>query len=368
MTNQEPPDLISFSGPSPHAEGNMNVHASYKTGKTPELEQELQQQWRKLQRRLQIFKPELVHLYMTLESQNGRSFATSLQLRLPSGQIAARATGAKGVAVVRAAFSDLTTQVNRHKDMLRRRFSRKSRRGMPREEPLEASEAIVSSSNHIEAQAPAAEEFVNSWISANLESLNRFVESELRARIADGQIREDQIAREEVVDEVMVMALSPDESRPELLPLESWLNRLAVRAIRRLVGSTADTASVSLDTSARSQNVTGNDEDFLQYHQPDEAWPEEGAIADGNVSTPEEIFATEEMAAQLDVALKALSAEEREAFVLSALEGFTLDEIARLTGRQPEQVSVLVKHAREKVQHALPFGHELKKKLLDHVA
>jgi len=24
MTNQEPPDLISFSGPSPHAEGNMN--------------------------------------------------------------------------------------------------------------------------------------------------------------------------------------------------------------------------------------------------------------------------------------------------------------------------------------------------------
>src|ERR1044071_6868816 len=39
----------------------MNIHVRYKAGKTPELERELQHQVEKLQRRLQVFKPDLIH-------------------------------------------------------------------------------------------------------------------------------------------------------------------------------------------------------------------------------------------------------------------------------------------------------------------
>jgi RNA polymerase sigma factor (sigma-70 family) len=186
--------------------------------------------------------------------------------------------------------------------------------------------------------------------------------------VANGQIREDQIACEEVVDEVMVMALSQEDARPELLPLETWLHRLALHAIRRLMGSSADTATVSLDIPARSQNVTASDEKFLQYYQPDEALPEEGAIADSSARSPEEIYANEEMVAQLEAVLRGVSKQDREAFVLSALEGFTLEEIARLTGRLAEQVRASIEHARKHIQLKLPLHHELKKKLLGHVA
>ena len=40
----------------------MNVHFSYKIAKTTDLEHLLQQQTDKLNRLLQVFRPELVHL------------------------------------------------------------------------------------------------------------------------------------------------------------------------------------------------------------------------------------------------------------------------------------------------------------------
>jgi len=40
----------------------MNVHISYKLPKTPDLEKEFNHQIEKLKRRLQVFRPELVHL------------------------------------------------------------------------------------------------------------------------------------------------------------------------------------------------------------------------------------------------------------------------------------------------------------------
>ena len=66
----------------------MNIHVRYKAGKTPEIERELQHQVEKLQRRLQVFKPDLVHLHAIVDEQNGQGASTSLNLRLPSGQMA----------------------------------------------------------------------------------------------------------------------------------------------------------------------------------------------------------------------------------------------------------------------------------------
>ena len=36
----------------------MNVHVSYKAGKTPDVEREFKHQIQKLERRLQVFKPD----------------------------------------------------------------------------------------------------------------------------------------------------------------------------------------------------------------------------------------------------------------------------------------------------------------------
>jgi len=161
-----------------------------------------------------------------------------------------------------------------------------------------------------------------------------------------------------------VSALSQEDGRAQLLSLESWFHRLALQAILRLITANADTASISLDGPAGTQNVTGSDENVLQYHQPDDSLPEESIIRDVSVRTPEEIMAGDEMLAQLEAVLRGVDTQDREAFVLFTLEGFTVEEIARLTGHPPDQVRQSVHQARIHIQQKLPSQSQLRGSLL----
>ena len=83
----------------------MNVHFSYKIAKTTDLENLLQQQTDKLNRLLRVFRPELVHLKGSIvENSGAEGFAVSLNLRLPSGQMAAQETSGTLSGAVKAAF------------------------------------------------------------------------------------------------------------------------------------------------------------------------------------------------------------------------------------------------------------------------
>src|SRR5882757_147560 len=115
------------------AEAHMNVHVSYKAGKTPDIEREFKHQIQKLEPRLQVFKPDLVHLHATLEPDNDRGVSASLNLRLPSGQMAVQRSGENAIAATKSAFADLISQVTKHKELLRGHWTRKSLRRAGRE-------------------------------------------------------------------------------------------------------------------------------------------------------------------------------------------------------------------------------------------
>jgi len=377
----------------------MNVHVSYKAGKTPDVEREFQNQLQKLERRLQVFKPDLVSFHAIVDQENHQGASTLLNLRLPSGQMAAQKSGENALAAVKAAFADLRSQLTRHKDLLRGAWTRQSRRAA-RERllevpPLPSLEEIevqplpsrqerpkrgASSRPAAKASAPAttapskdkektdgaASNNIETWLSANLGKLEQFVDRELEFQVEAERIREGQITREEVIDEVIVSALSPEDGKSHWLSLESWFHRLAIQAIRRLITANADTANISLDAPAGTQNVTGSDENVLQYHQPDDTLAGESVIRDRNVRTPEEIFAGDEMVAQLDIVLREVQTHDREAFVLYTLEGFTVDEISRLAGRPADQVRQSIHHARAFIQQKLPAQNQLRQTLLQH--
>jgi len=323
----------------------MNVHVSYKAGKTPDVEREFQHQLQKLERRLQVFKPELVHLHGILTQENSHSASATLNLRLPSGQVAAHRSGENALAAVKSAFADLVSQVTKHKELLRGHWTRKTARRTDRSrltqmplpdevllpqagefEGREMYPLVASEMPRVKTDGAAVAD-VELWLSANLKKLAEFVDQELRFQVEAERIREDQITCEEVIDEVIVSALSHENGKAQLLSPESWFHRLAVQAIRRLIHDNADTANISLDAPAGIQNVTGSDENVLQYHQPDESLPEESIIRDESMRTPEEIMAGDEMVAQLDVVLREVHTQDREAFVLFTLEGFTIDAI-----------------------------------------
>ena len=112
-----------------------------------------------------------------------------------------------------------------------------------------------------------------------------------------------------MIAEVMVAALSHENGNTQLLPEESYFHRLALRAIRQLMNDNADVAEVSLDARAGMPDVTASDESLLQYHQPDDRMKEENLIPDSASRTPEEMFASEEMVAQLDIVLHGVGAK-----------------------------------------------------------
>ncbi len=344
----------------------MNVHISYKVSKTPDLEKEFQQQIEKLGKRLQVFRPELVHLHAILEEKNAREGpSVSLNLRLPSGQIAARENGPAPTAAIKTAFEQLIEQVNKHKAHLRNKYKWPHRRraGVTRPQPQVPFEQTLA------AVQPAGitGEDITSFIDANFTLLHRYVERELRYRENTGQLQRDQVKAEEVVDEAVANALDNTQEKPDLIGLQPWLYRLSLQAIDAVARRNGEAVpSVPLEHAYRQTDVHNQDELQMQFHQPDEAVINRDLIADARVSTPEATAASDEAIAQVELAFVGGKPEEREAFLLYAIEGFTPEEIGVITGRPVEQVRVAIAQARERLRKSLSVPNEFKDRLLQH--
>ena len=339
----------------------MNVHISYKMAKAPDVEREFSHHIAKLKKRVQVYRPELVHLHGIVD-QNSSSrgeMMISLNLRLPSGQLAAQESGPTAVAAMKRAFAELMKQLSKHKDQLRGAHYRRTRKiTTPMEVPFEETLAAVH-------PAMASGDDVSSYINANLKKLERFINREIRYRSSAGLIEPDQVTREEILDEAVATALGEDEEKPELLSLERWMYRLALQALDRIArDGEPDGTAVPLEVSARKQNVRASDEPELQYHQPDETLTRESVIADRRIATPEEIAYSDEMIALIEQSLRSAGREDREAFILHALEGFTLEEIAMTTDRPQEKVKASVQAAREHLRNALQVPAPVKERLL----
>jgi RNA polymerase sigma factor (sigma-70 family) len=330
----------------------MNVHISYRLHKTPDIEKDIQHLIEKLRKRLQTFRPELVHLKGLIEQGSPREGTTvSLNLRLPSGQMAVEQSASTASAAVKAAFDDLLQQISKHKDLLR--SSHKWHRRRVADSSNEAGVSFEPTVALLQSPAITSDD-IRSYVDANFRRLERFVERELYFREGAGQLDPNFVTKREVVDEAVVRALGDGGERPDRLALEPWLYHLAIRAIDDLISQAEDSISdIHLEVSARTQNVSASDEPWLQFHQPDETLTEENIIPDRGVATPEEIAYSNEMIDLLQFALRRASRSDREAFILHAIEGFTVDEIASITDRKPELIRSSIGAARETVRRSM---------------
>lgn len=339
----------------------MNVHFSYKDGKTPDLEKEINHLIEKLRKRLQVFRPELVHLKGGIEQSSPREGTTvSLNLRLPSGQMAVQKSAATAAAAVKAACEDLLQQVGKHKAQLRN--SRKWPRH--RDTDFRGAAHVPFEKTVAAVQVPtASSDDIRSYVNANLARLERFVERELYFRETADEISPDSISKEEVIDEAIAHALGDGGEKPERLALEPWLYRLAMRAIDELSASSAENSpAVHLEDSARKPNVRGSDEPELQFHQPDETLIGENVIADRRTATPEDIASSDELMTLVQFALNGASRADRESFILHAVEGFSVEEIVAITDRKYEEVQASIMSAREHLRRKGPLVHRLSEK------
>jgi DNA-directed RNA polymerase specialized sigma24 family protein len=343
------------------AEALMNVHVSYRFHKIPAVEKDIQHQIEKLQKRLQVFRPELVHLKGVVEETSPREgTSVSLNLRLPSGQMAVQRSAPTAAAAVKGAFEDLLQQVNKHKDLLRASHKwQRGRRGNSarasapvREVPFEQTLAAVF-------PPTISSDDIRSYVNINLARLERFVEREIYFREAREAITPDSLSKEEVIDETIAAALGNGQEKPERLALEPWLYRLALRALDDLSQMEESNGNaVPLEESTRPRNVKGSDEPGLQFHQPDESITGATVIPDARVATPEQILASDEILRLIASSLRDLGSGPREAFILSAIEGFTVDEIVAITGHPADRVLTFISAARDHLRKAPGLARE----------
>jgi DNA-directed RNA polymerase specialized sigma24 family protein/ribosome-associated translation inhibitor RaiA len=333
----------------------MNVHVSYRLAKSPAIEKDVQHQIEKLQKRLQVFRPELVHLRGVVEELSAREgISVSLNLRLPSGQMAVQKNAPTPESAVKAGFEDLLQQLNKHKDMLRASHKwQRDRRGNAMRQGAKLKSVPFEETVAAVFPEKISSDDVRSYVNANLARLDRFVEREIYIREAQETIAPNSVSKEEVIDEAIASALTEGQEKPEKLALEPWLYRQALRALDRL-SSTDDSNgnAVHLEASARRPNVKGSDEPQLQFHQPDESMTGEDVIPDSRAANPEQILASDELLRLVASALRDVPAGSREAFILHSIEGFSVEEIAAITSQTAESVLAFVMAAREHLRKA----------------
>lgn len=342
----------------------MNVHISYKISKTSDLERLINQQTEKLGRYLQVFRPELVHLKGVVEENSVRQgILVSLNLRLPSGQMASQETSSTAISALKVAFDDIVEQLKKHKALLRNQHKWLRRRSPQRTAihtvPFEDTIAAVKPE-----QVSAGD--ISGYIDINLPRLKRFIQRELQYREDQEQLVPGKLAVEDVVNEAIANALSEGYEKPERMKLEAWIHRLSLEAIDHLASDNNDEGRIPLERSRGEQNVRGSDEAVLQFHQPDEKLFEENVIADTSANNPEELAARRELIGQVAAALRDAGRNEREAFIFYTIEGFTLDEIADITNHTVEEVRAAIRKAREHLQRALPSKDPLKDRLVEY--
>jgi len=346
----------------------MNVHFTYKSSKNPEIEKHINPQLEKLRKRLQVFRPDLVSLYGTVDTNPKVGFHVGLNLRLPSGQMAANGDAPTEAAAVKSAFEDLIEQLTKHKDQLRNRHKWPRRRfaaGRPRPQPQVPFEETLAA---VQPETVSGED-ISDYLNANLPRLQRWVERELRFRANNGQIHDGQVRPEEVIDEAIATALDDKSERPEKVRLEPWLYHLAGRAINRILQQNYDEAgSVPLESVPQitALEAPGADEREAQFHQPDDVMTQEGLIGDPRLATPEQIAANDEMVGMIEMALREAKPEDREAFILYTMEGFTTHEISVIADRKVEEVRASIAAARDHVRKAFPGSEPLKNRLIEH--
>jgi RNA polymerase sigma factor (sigma-70 family) len=344
----------------------MNVQISYKgLEKTPDVESTVQQHIQKLERRLQLFRPELVSLHGSVLQKSPRAgFVVALNLKLPSGDLAAEQSNQNAAMAVRASFDALIGQLTSHKDLLRNHHQFPGRRrGSPRhpvgQVPFEETLAAVKLDS-------VSNEDLSSYIDANLPRLRRFVARELRAREDEERIERGSISVDDVIGEAIGNALSDSHERPQKLGLEPWLYRLSIEAIDHIARGDSGGSNIPLEGPERPRNEDGSDENVLQFHQPDDDLSSRSISVDHQIANPEDLAAKDEIITLVERTLRDAGRHEREAFILYTVEGFTIEEITDITQRSAEEVKRDVHTAREHLKKALPVRDALSDRLIEH--
>jgi RNA polymerase sigma factor (sigma-70 family) len=281
-------------------------------------------------------------------------YVARAMLTLPTGNLLARTLTpvADHREAVDQVVDNLAAEVRRHRERLRTDAVKDRNRRRRRE-------FAVAQPNLAALRRENDREAFFETLRPLMRQLRNHARRELTIAQLEGTIKQNDLAVGDVLDEVMLRAWDRWNERPRDEPLDRWLVRLMHEVLDERGLETPDGEEED-DAPAAGINHDPRyevDDGWATENNP--YWPFGDSLTLDDVLTAvespvpvEELTAVEERRMILRE-LRRLPRDQRRAFVLHAIEGWSLEDIARFQGRSADEVRADVEAARRTLRERL---------------
>jgi DNA-directed RNA polymerase specialized sigma24 family protein/ribosome-associated translation inhibitor RaiA len=314
----------------------------------PEGEAALRESWEaerpRLERLLARMPADQRHVRVTLWPERGW-LRTRIVLTMPTGTLVANGEGDTPAAAVDQAAERLVREIVRHKELLRREaLLRRRRRG-----EAELAAAIPELEDDLRRRDRRA--FV-ALLRPLLRDLREHARHELAIARLDGRIAPLAVTVADVFDEVLARAWARFDQRPVDRPLDQWLLGLLHEVLDESERGTLPSIDLAQPIPAAGRHTepeTSGVTESEPFWGPPEPLRIEDVLPAAEVPEVIQQLDVEDDARWIASELRDAPPDERRAFLLWALEGWSDDEIAMLLGRTSESVRSAIARVRARL-------------------
>jgi ribosomal subunit interface protein len=299
----------------------------------------------RLEKYVKDFPEETVFLRALIEENAVRKlYHVTITLDLPGRILAAKVERHDIDEAVRAAFTEIERQIEKHKATLRGEqfWKRRARREEIRRMKVEGT-----------SPEERNRELFNSIIEQHLKKLYNFVRREIAYYQSTGDLPPGYLSPEDVVDTTVLRAYDEFPKRPTDLPIDHWLIKLAIEQLESEIKRVkAERESVTYvgevipEVPLAKEVLTRPDEIRDTYH-PEKDLKLEKIVPVIQLPLPNDVAQSRELQSYVNRSLASLPKLWRRAFVLHYGEGLTVPEVAKVTGMTEVEVSRYLEYARE---------------------
>lgn len=328
-----------------------------------QLRRKVRSKLTKLERHLQRFPHDAVHLQVGLEKHPKKGlFSAALSLRVPSNILRSEKQAMDPIPALDRATKTLLRQLAGFKSSLRREavWKRKERRA----ELHNAKGVRFAAAPMGNGAGPQYEgDVIRTLIERHHAELLRYVRRHLWHEVRLGNASAGTIDARAVVNDVTRQALAAPENRPAELGFLLWLYRLARRELaRRCEAFQAQSREALPLEEPRLMPEYAEAADGYEPEQPLDIIEEvieppvvetKDLIADGRTAPPDEAVVEKELLEEVQKTVNSWPKAEREAFELHFVEGFEPEEVAMVLGLTTRAVEELLGNIQNRLRETL---------------
>jgi ribosomal subunit interface protein len=328
-----------------------------------QLRRKLRSKLTKLERHLQRFPHDAVHLQVALERHSKKDlFSAALSLRVPSNILRSEKQAPDPIPALDRATKTLLRQLSGFKSGLRREalWKRKERRA----ELHTAKVFRFADAPMANGTGPQNEgDVIRALIEQHHAELLRYVRRHLWHEVRLGNVPAGAIDAPAVVDEAVRQALAAPENKPAEFGFLLWFYGLARQELTRRCKTLQAQARETV--ALEEPRVLPEDAEAAAGYEPEQPLDiveemleppvveTKDLIPDPRTAPPDELATHKELLEEVQRTVNGWPKPEREAFELHFVEGLEPDEVAMVLGLTTQAANDLLAGIRSRLRDTL---------------